>query len=742
MAKKPIYLDPTKDIEARVNDLLRRMTVDEKINQMYNWGYNQIENLVKRIENGENLDVSCTFVYKNFDVNAFNKLQKYQIERSRLKIPVLLASEDLHGVSHPICTVFPTNGCLAATFDEKLAGKVADLSSKEARILGIRQVYAPNVDISWDLRWGRVEENYGEDPYLTSKMAVEVVKNIQKNGVASTIKHYIAYGLGEGGINLAPAHIGERDIREYMLPPFEACIKQGKVWSVMPSYNEIDGEPVHASKRWMQDVLRDELSFDGMVITDYEASNMLKSFQRIIDKPVDAGKILCDNQVDMEASEYFGYNAEFRQLVKSGKYPISKVNKCVKNILRLKFRLGLFENPYANVSEINKIHTKKALDVAREVAEKGMVLLKNDGVLPLNKDKKIALIGPNGDIAQLGDFIYYRHYDKNYNGVCVTEDALSLKEVFEEEKVNFTYEQGANFAKTDQVMLDRAYDVAKQSDVVVLAVGDNSRGGYSAGSQEDLKRLGVTNNAVTSGEGYDLNSIELTLAQQKLFDTVKKAGKPIVMIVYGGRPLAITNQVSCSSAILMPFFPGEQGSQAIYNVLFGKVNPSGKLPITVPRSTGHLPCFYNHKPTARGSYYKIPGSYDAPGKDYVFDSPKALYPFGYGLSYTTFDYSNLTVQKLGRTTFEVSVTVKNTGKIAGDESVLLFLSCKTQRITPMVKKLRAYKRIALGVGESKTVKFKLGKEDFSFVDTDMKRRVAKSEYTILIADKTTKFIVE
>ena len=742
MAKKPIYLDPTKDIEARVNDLISRMTVDEKINQMYNWGYNQIENLVKRIENGENLDVSCTFVYKNFDVNAFNKLQKYQIERSRLKIPVLLASEDLHGVSHPICTVFPTNGCLAATFDEKLAGKVADLSSKEARILGIRQVYAPNVDISWDLRWGRVEENYGEDPYLTSKMAVEVVKNIQKNGVASTIKHYIAYGLGEGGINLAPAHIGERDIREYMLPPFEACIKQGKVWSVMPSYNEIDGEPVHASKRWMQDVLRDELSFDGMVITDYEASNMLKSFQRIIDKPVDAGKILCDNQVDMEASEYFGYNAEFRQLVKSGKYPISKVNKCVKNILRLKFRLGLFENPYANVSEINKIHTKKALDVAREVAEKGMVLLKNDGVLPLNKDKKIALIGPNGDIAQLGDFIYYRHYDKNYNGVCVTEDALSLKEVFEEEKVNFTYEQGANFAKTDQVMLDRAYDVAKQSDVVVLAVGDNSRGGYSAGSQEDLKRLGVTNNAVTSGEGYDLNSIELTLAQQKLFDTVKKAGKPIVMIVYGGRPLAITNQVSCSSAILMPFFPGEQGSQAIYNVLFGKVNPSGKLPITVPRSTGHLPCFYNHKPTARGSYYKIPGSYDAPGKDYVFDSPKALYPFGYGLSYTTFDYSNLTVQKLGRTTFEVSVTVKNTGKIAGDESVLLFLSCKTQRITPMVKKLRAYKRIALGVGESKTVKFKLGKEDFSFVDTDMKRRVAKSEYTILIADKTTKFIVE
>lgn len=742
MAQKPIYLDATQSEETRVNDLIRRMTIDEKINQMYNWGYNQVSNLVKRFENGEILDVSCSFVYKDFSVEDFNKLQNYQLQHSRLKIPVLLASENLHGVSHPICTIFPTSGCVAATFDEKLAGKIADVSTKEARILGIRQVYAPNVDISWDLRWGRVEENYGEDPYLTSKMAVEVVKNIQKHQVASTVKHYIAYGLGESGINLAPAHIGERDIREYMLPPFEACIKKGKVYSVMPSYNEIDGEPVHASNFWMQTVLRDELGFDGMVVTDYEASNMLKSFQHIIDEPVDAGKILCSNQVDMEASEFFGYNSKFRELVKSGKFPISKVDNCVKNILRMKFRLGLFENPYASPEKISQIHGKKALDLAREVAEKGIVLLKNDGVLPLSKDKKVALIGPNGDVAQLGDFIYYAHYDKNYQGVCVSDDALSLKQVFEQENINFVYEQGAGFAKTDEIMLERAYTVATQSDVVVLALGDNSRGGYSAGSQEDLKRLGVTDIAVTSGEGYDLNSIELTPAQQQLFDKVSKTGKPIVLLIYGGRPHAITDQVERSSAILMPFFPGEQGSQAITNVLFGKVNPSGKLPITFPRSTGHLPCFYNHKPTARGSYYKIPGSYDKPGKDYVFDSPKELFPFGYGLSYTTFDYSDITVNKLGKTNYEVSVTVKNTGAIDGDESVLLFLSCKTQRITPMVKKLRAYKRISLKAGEEKTVKFKLGKEDFSFVDVDMKRRVAYSEYTVLIADKQAKFTVE
>ncbi len=740
--KKAVYLDPKQPIEKRIDDLLARMTVDEKINQMYSWGYNQVENLVKRIENGEKLDVSCSFVYKDFDVSAFNKLQRYQLENSRLKIPVLLASENLHGVSNPLCTVFPTSGCTAATFDEKLAGKIADMSAKEARILGIRQVYAPNVDISWDLRWGRVEENYGEDPYLTSKMAVEAVKNIQKNQVASTVKHYIAYGLGESGINLAPAHIGERDVREYMLPPFEACIKKGKAWSVMPSYNEIDGEPVHASKRWMKDILRDELKFDGMVITDYEASNMLKSFQHVIDEPVEAGKILCSNQVDMEASEYFGYNAQFRELVKTGKFPISKVNQCVKNILRLKFRLGLFENPYAQIDKMHQIHGKKAIALAKEVAQKGIVMLKNDGVLPLAKDKKVALIGPNADIAQLGDYVYYHYFNKNYHGKIVSEEALTLKQVFEQENIDFVYEQGADFAKTDEEMLGRAYDTAMQADVVILAVGDNVKGGNCAGSQEDLKRLGVSQVAVTTGEGYDLTSIELTPAQRKLFDKVSSAGKPIILLVYGGRPHAITEQVERSSAILMPFFAGEQGNQALFEILYSKVNPSGKLPISVPRSTGHLPCFYNHKPTARGSYYQLPGSYDSPGKDYVFDTPKPLYPFGFGLSYTQFKYSDLQVNRVGRYAFTVKITVTNVGNYDGDESVLLFLSQKTQRITPMVKKLRAFKRISLKKGESKEVCFKLSKEDFSFVDIDMKRRVAHGKCAVKVADLEEMITVE
>lgn len=734
--KKAIYLDPSKDIESRVEDLLKRMTVDEKLNQMFTTGCNELEPLLERAKKGEKLDISASFVYFGYNPETYNELQRYQLENSRLKIPFILACENTHGVSNPLCTIFPTTGCMAATFDEKLVGRAAAASAKEARILGISQVYAPNVDISWDLRWGRVEENFGEDPYLTSKMGVAFVKNFQKEKVCATVKHYIAYGLGESGLNLAPAHIGERDIREYMLPPFEACVKEGKAWSLMPSYNEVDGVPVHSSSYWMKKVLREELGFDGMIITDYGASNMLQGFHRIIDRPVDAGKILCDNEVDTEGCSFFGYCEEFRQLVKSGKYPISKINQCVKNILRLKFRLGLFENPYASVEKMSQIHNQKHVALAREIAEKGTVLLKNDGVLPLKGAPKIALIGPNADVSQLGNYIYYGYFDENYQGKCVAEESLSLRGVLEKEKANFVYEKGSEFEKTDDELLERAYLAAKNSDVVVLAVGDNSKGGKCCGSQEDLKRLDLNEVAVTSGEGYDLHSIELPPAQEKLFEKVRSAGKPIVMILYGGRPHAITRQVEDCSAILFAFGAGEQGNEAIYDILKGVVNPSGRLPLTFPRSTGHLPCFYNYKPSARGSFYCRPGSEEKAGKDYVFENPQALFPFGFGLSYTTFEYSNLTVNKGGRYAFTVSVDVENVGDCDGDESVLCYLSAKTQRVTPMVKKLRGFKRVSLKKGEKKTVAFSLKKEDFSFVGLEMKKEIAKGKHTVRIGELT------
>lgn len=741
MEQKPVYLDVKRPIEKRVNDLLKRMTIDEKIDQMFTTGCNELEPIWEKIQKGEMQSISATFVYHGFNPETYNRLQRHQVENTRLGIPLMLACENTHGLSNPLATIFPTTGCMAATFDEKLIGKFAKASAKEARILGITQLYAPNVDISWDLRWGRVEENFGEDPYLTSKMATEIVKNFQSEGVCATVKHYIAYGLGEGGLNIAPAHIGEREVREYMLPAFEMCIKKGGAWSIMPSYNEVDGIPVHSSKLWMKDVLRGELGFDGMVMTDYGASNMFASLHHIIDEPKEAGRILCDNEVDMEGCGYFGYCDKFREEVKAGKYPISRIDRCVKNVLRLKFRLGLFENPYAQIEKIPTIHNENNVALAREIAEKGIVLLKNDGVLPLKETQKVALIGPNADISQLGNYIYYGYFDKKSRESCVAEESLSLKAVFESQKEKFLFAKGSEFEKTNETLLNEAFETAKAADVVVLALGSNSKGGTYGGNQ-DGENVSASKRAVTSGEGFDLNSIELTPAQKVLFDTVYKAGKPIVMLLYGGRPYAITEQLGKTSAVLFGFGVGEQGNQAMFDILYGKVNPSGKLPLSFPRSTGHLPCFYNYKPSARGNIYKAPGTPEKPGYDYVFDTPAALFPFGYGLSYTQFAYENLQVEKLGKHNFKVSVDVQNIGDMDGEESVLLFLSQKTQRVTPMVKKLRAFKRIALQKGERKTVSFKLGKDDFSFVDVDMKRRVAKSECRIMIADLKQSVIVE
>lgn len=726
------YLDTECSIETRVNDLLRRMTIDEKIDQMSTTGCNSLGELAAKLRRGKNINISKTFVYHGFDVNDYNALQRHQVEETRLGIPFILASENTHGVSHPLCTIFPTTGCIAATFDREIARKVAKFSGKEARALGITQVYAPNVDISWDLRWGRVEETFGEDPCLTSEMGVEFVRSFQNEGVAATIKHYIAYGLGEGGLNLAPAHIGVRDVREYMLPPFENCIKRGKAWSVMPSYNEVDGVPIHSSTYWMKNVLREELGFDGMVITDYGASNMLYDFHKIVERPVDAGIILCDNEIDMEGCGYFGYNEEFREMVKSGKYPISRIDKCVGNILRLKFRLGLFENPYAAPKNKSKLHTQKHIALAREVAEKGTVLLKNDGILPLNGKEKIALIGPNADISQLGDYIYYGYFDDNYKGECVAEESLSMKGVLERENARFIYAKGCDFDKTDEKMLTEAQAAARKADVVILALGTNSKGGKYCGNQNDLAQDGNRNLTVTSGEGYDLHSIELAPHEQKLFERIKYTQKPVILILYGGKPLAITKQADDCSAILFAFGCGEQGNEALYNILIGKVNPSGKLPITFPRSTGHLPCFYNYKPSARGRFYRQPGNESVAGKDYVFENPKALYPFGFGLSYTSFSYSNLTVEKTGKSCFNVKADVTNTGNRDGDEIVLLFVSTEVQRVTPVVKKLRAFTRVSLSKGETKTVRFRLNKEDFTYIGTDMKKHVAVGAHDILV----------
>lgn len=740
MEKKLPYLDPNLGIEERVSDLLKRMTLKEKLDQLYSTGVDKLPELLERAEKGEKVDISASFVYQEFDPEVYDRLQEYQLKNNRLKIPFILASENTHGVSNPLCTIFPSGGCMAATFDPDLIGKVAAASAKEARILGITQIYAPNIDITWEQRWGRAEENFGEDPYLTSRMGVEVVKNTQRQGVCATLKHYIAYGLGESGINLTPAHIGRHDIREYMLPPFKECIKKGGAWALMPAYIETDGVPIHADGYWMQDVLRGELGFDGMVVTDYGASNMLVGFHHSHKTPLSAGITMCDNRVDMEADSFFGYNADFLELLKSGKYPMKKFNECVKDVLRLKFRLGLFENPFSKRKNIKEVHCKKHVAIARKVAEEGIVLLKNDGVLPLDKKKKVLLTGPNAAISQLGDYVYYGFFNPDYKGTCVAEESLSLKEVLENSGISCAYERGCEFNYTTEEMLEAAYKAGLKSDVIILAMGNNSKGGKNAGAQ-GADGGEESELAVTSGEGYDLTSIELTPPQIKLFDKMAETGKPVILLIYGGRPVAIKNQVSRCSAILFAAAAGEQGNEAMTDILYGKVNPGGKLPISFPQSTGHLPCFYNYKPSARGRLYRKPGSYEHPGRDYVFDTPDPLFPFGFGLSYTEFEYSGLKVEKKGKK-YLASVDVKNIGKYEGNETVLLFLSCECHRVTPVIKKLRKFKRVFLKPGETKTVEFLLSNEDFTSEDIDYAYRAVKGGYKATVGNLTAEFTVD
>lgn len=724
-----IYKDKNAPVEERVKSLLGEMTTEEKLDQIVLRGCNDLDKLLEQIERGERVCVPSTYCTNRVDPEKFNRLQKYVLEHERLGIPCLFAGEGLHGVCSPYATVFPTSGCVAATFDEDLMYAEADVIGEEAHNLGFRQLYSPHLDIARDPRWGRTEESFGEDPFLLARMGINYIKALQKHNVAATVKHYLCYGFGEGGLNLAPAHIGEREAREIMLKPFADCIAEARPWALMASYNEIDGIPVHASKLWMNKVLRGELGYDGMVISDYGALNMFGRFHRICESRLEAGKIAAECGIDMEACGAYAYGEDFRNAVLAGEIPIDLIDKMVANILRLKFRTGIFENPYIDVGKFREVHKEPSIALSRKIAERGIVLLKNDGILPLKGVRKIALSGPNCDLAQLGNYMFYRKVGDSLP--CVADGVKTLKSTLEEVfgQENVYTAKGADFVFYDEEELRMAVKAAEQSDVVVLALGDNSRGIFG-GNQVPAGENGERFSAVTSGEGFDMNTVELTAAQKTLVKAIAETGKPVVMLLYGGRPHAVTEELPLCSAVLQVFGPGEGGNEALVDILTGKVVPSGRLPISFPRSTGHIPCFYNCKPSARGTLYRRPGSAEKPGMDYVLDSPDALFPFGFGLSYTRFDYSDLCVKMEKDGSATVTVRVKNVGDFDAEVSVLTYISACYRIVTPEVKKLAAFKRIALKKGEGKSVKMDIPRAAFSYVDEDMRTVYHYGKFTV------------
>ena len=710
------YQNPALSPEERTKDLMSRMTLGEKLAQMRLVSDIQIDFDGAKFDKEYPDGLGSTYHTIEMDPAEINRMQKHMVENTRLGIPIFMMSESLHGFFCDGATVFPQAIGLGATFDTELIEEITTELSKVIRAFGVSETYAPNLDISRDPRWGRVEENYGEDPYLTSRMGVAYINGLQKHGVAACPKHYIAHGTPEGGINIAPVHAGERELREVMLKPFAAAFMEAKAMSVMPAYSELDGVPIHSSRFLMTDILRGELGFEGWSVSDYGAIHMLHNSHCVAKDAMTAGKMALHAGIDMEAPSPYGFGPEFAEAAAKGEIDLDEIDQAVYRLLLGKFRLGLFEHPYADEDALSRLNSEKMRALALKSAEEACVLLKNDGILPLdvNSNQKIALIGAGAALTQLGDYV----------APSATERAITVLDAMKKRVGDkLTYEKGSHLSFADDEMIEKAVETAKAADVVVLVIADNSSFYRGETWGEDNGRYRAV---VTCGEGFDTHTLKFPGRQQDLYDAVAATGKPLVLLTMTGRPYELVDADKRASAIMQVWYPGQEGGEAIARLLFGEVNPSGKTPISFPRSVGHIPCYYNHKHTARRT--NDPGSYEAPNRRYVFDRPDALYTFGYGLSYTTFEYADLEVKQLSEMAFEASVTVKNTGDRAGDEVVQMYISDLYCRITPFVKQMRGFKRISLQPGESVRVTFPIGFADLSFINEQMKEEVEPGEF--------------
>ncbi|MEA4890750.1 MAG: glycoside hydrolase family 3 N-terminal domain-containing protein [Clostridiaceae bacterium] len=732
------YKDPTQPEQNRIQDLLSRMTLEEKFAQMRM--IPQIDHLLEgrpfsaeRVCDQLKYGIGASYSPDYIAPDILNAFQSYLLHDTRLGIPLIMMGESLHGVMSPEATVFPQAIGLGATFNAPLIAEMTGIIGREARTLGITQTYAPNLDLSRDPRWGRTEENYGEDPYLTATLGTAYVKALQEQGVASSPKHYVAHGSPEGGVNLSPVHCGERELRDTMLIPFAAAFQEGGALSVMPAYSEWDGTPIHASSFLMTDILRHELGFEGFAVSDFGAITMLHQFHKVASDALEAGKMALTAGLDMEAPNIFGFGQELMDAVRQGSVPLDLIDQAVGRILRVKFRLGLFENPYAQIDNLAGIRDQKAISLARTVAQESIVLLKNEfQLLPLSDQVgRVAVIGPNAALAQLGD---YTHRVASRRAVSLLE---GVRQRLGTEKVIFA--PGCTIAFGQDSDLAEAVRAAEQSDVALVVLGDNSNfhGGIGWGDEEG-------GHVVTCGEGFDLSSLSLPGRQQELLEAVAATGTPVVLIMVSGRPYDLCWADHHIPAILQAWYPGEQGGAALCDIIFGSVSPSARLPISFPKSAGHIPCFYNHKVSARG-YYKKPGSPEEPGRDYVFSSPDALYPFGYGLSYTTFSYSDLAIspaELAAPDQVTISATVKNTGSRPGKEVVQLYLTDCFSRITPFVRRLRGYSKILLQPGESCRVSFTLDQHDYSFINESMRPETEPGEFRVELGGLTGSFWIK
>lgn len=707
--------DKNTEIENKVETLLHKMTLEEKLGQMNQLSPWDFEDLAKRVRKGE-----VGSILNVVNPEEVNKIQKIAVEESRLGIPLIVSRDVIHGYK----TIFPIPLGQAATFNPEVVKEGARVAAIEASADGIRWTFAPMIDVARDPRWGRIAESCGEDPYLNAVMGTAMIKGYQGDSlndptaIAACAKHFVAYGAAEGGRDYNSTFIPERVLRNVYLPPFKAAADAGCA-TFMTSFNDNDGVPSTANSFVLKDVLRKEWKYDGMVVTDWASALEMVNHGFCTDGK-DAAEKSVNAGVDMEmVSETFIQN--LKQSIAENKVSMETIDNAVRNILRLKFRLGLFDNPYVVTPQTVK-YAEKHLQTAKTAAEQSVILLKNENqTLPFtDMIKTLAVIGPMADAPyeQMGTWVF--DGEKEHTQTPLT----AIKEMYGN-KVKVLFEKGLDYSRDKNTAgIARAISAARQADAVVVFVGEES---------------------ILSGEAHSLANLNLQGAQSQLIKELAATGKPVVTVVMAGRQLVIADEVKVSDAMLYSFHPGTMGGPAIADILFGEVNPSGKTPVTFPRMSGQVPIYYAQHKTGRPAnptemlIDEIPveaGQTSVGCRSFYLDAGNSpLFPFGYGLSYTTFEYSNLSLasDKLtAQDTLSISFTLKNTGKYDGTEVVQLYVQDKVGSVTRPVKELKRFQRVTLKAGESTQVSLSLPVSELAFWGYDMNYTVEPGDFTLWV----------
>lgn len=725
IAACPAKKEQNSLIDQKVQSLLSKMTLDEKIGQLLQKnGGSFSDSVVKACGIGS--------VLNETNVEVQNRIQKIAVENSRLGIPIIFARDVIHGFR----TIMPIPLAQAATWDPSVVEAGARVAAIEAASSGIRWTFSPMVDVTRDPRWGRISEGYGEDTYLASEMGAATVRGYQgknlsdKNSIAACVKHFAAYGWAEGGRDYNSANIPENELRDVILPPFKKCIDEGAL-SLMPSFNDINGVPSSGNEYLMNNILRKEWQYNGVVVSDWVSISQLVT-HGFAENGKEAARMAINSTLDMDMASPV-YETYLKELLSEGTITIAQIDEAVARILKMKFELGLFENPYTNQSDFPAMLNQQNLEVAMKAAIESAVLLKNDGVLPIqNKVKTIAIIGPLADAPhdQMGTWVM--DGDKKNSVTPLVAISLKAKEL----GIKVIYERALELSRSKNISnRDAVVKAASQADLVLLFLGEES---------------------ILSGESHCRADINLPGAQEELVALVAAQNKPVATVIMAGRPLTFERIIEQNSAILYAMHGGTMAGPAISDLLFGVVSPSGKLPVTFPRHVGQVPLYYNHrntgKPATNKSWERID---DIPAEapqlsigntshylDYGFEP---MYPFGFGLSYTTFGYKNLKIKNSNLSldgVVEVSVEVSNTGSYDADEIVQLYIRDLVASRVRAVKELKRFKRIHLAKGESKTVTFELPVSELGFHNQQMKYTVEPGDFNLWVGGSSNAGLME